>query len=340
MRGWRLAAALMVVLAVHGARAEDPSPGWIADTRTGCRVWNPNPQPNEAVTWSFITKPQALAFGGGTDALELANPISSEMTHMRPSLLPGLLTALQRNRDRGLGDHGLFEVGQIYRGTRPEEQLRAAAAVRTSLSRGAGSGRHWQAGGTTADAFEAKADIGAVLSHFGLDINKLQVTREAPEWFHPGRSGAVRMGPKVVLAHFGELHPQALKAQGVDAPVIGFELFLDQVPAAKKRPTRAKPALEAADLQPVRRDLAFVLDRDVAAADVVKAAEGIDRKLISGVTVFDVFEGGSLGAGKKSLAIEVTLQPREKALTAEEIDAVAARIVAQVKKATGGEVRG
>ena len=294
----------------------------------------------EAVTWSFITKAQAQLFGGGGEDLEVANPISSEMSDMRPSLLPGLLMALQRNLDRGYGDHGLFEAGQGYRGVKPEDQFVLASGVRAGLARADGSSRHWDAKPAAAGAFDAKADIGAVLAVQGLDINKLQVSRDAPAWFHPGRSGCVRMGPKLAIAHFGELHPEALKALGVDGPVAGFEIFLDAFPAQKKRPTRAKPALDAADLQPVRRDFAFVLDRDVAASDVVRAAESVDRKLIAGVSLFDVFEGGSLGDGKKSLAIEVTLQPRDKPLTAEEIDTVAARIIAQVGKATGGVVRG
>ena len=294
----------------------------------------------EAVTWSFIPKPHAELFGGGAAELEVANPISSEMTDMRPSLLPGLLSALKRNLDRGYGDHGLFELGQAYRGVAPDQQLMLASGVRSGLARTAGLGRHWEGKAAEAGAFDVKADAGAVLAAFGLDINRIQITRDAPAWFHPGRSAVVRLGPKVTLAQFGELHPDALKALGLDAPAAAFEVFLDAAPGAKKKPTRAKPPLEANDLQPVRRDFAFVLDRAVAAADVVKAAEGVDRKLIADVSVFDLFEGGNLGDGKKSLAIEVTLQPHDKAMTAEEIDAVAARVVASVKKATGGEVRG
>lgn len=294
----------------------------------------------EAITWSFITKPQAVQFGGGGEDLEVANPISSEMSDMRPSLLPGLLAALQRNLDRGYGDHGLFEVGQAYRGVKPEDQFALASGVRVGLARASGSGRHWDGKSSAAGTFDAKADVGGVVAAFGLDVNKIQLTRDAPAWFHPGRSGVVRLGPKVLIAQFGELHPDALKSLGINSPVSAFEVFLDAIPAQKKRPTRAKPALDATDLQPVRRDFAFVLDRDVAAADVVKAAEGVDRKLIAAVSVFDLFEGGSLGEGKKSLAIEVTLQPKDKALTAEEIDALAVKLVAQVKKATGGEVRG
>ncbi len=292
----------------------------------------------EAITWSFITRDAAAGFGGGQDALELANPISSEMTSMRPSLLPGLLSAVQRNRNRGFADIGLFEVGQSYRGDEPKDQFMAASGVRAGAAVLAGSGRHWAGASKDADLFEAKADVVALLAGLGFDATKAQVAREAPAWFHPGRSAVLRLGPKITLAHFGEVHPETLKALGVAGPVAAFEVFVGALPPEKKK-ALAKGALEAADLLPVRRDFAFVLDADVPASDVVRAAMAADKKLITGISVFDVFEGKSLGAGKKSLALEVTLQPREKTLTDEEIEAVAARIIAEVKKATGGEIR-
>jgi phenylalanyl-tRNA synthetase beta chain len=295
----------------------------------------------EAITWSFITREQAAQFGGGQDALELDNPISSEMTSMRPSLLPGLLTAVQRNRDRGTPDMALFEVGQAYRGDELEDQHFVAAGVRAGLARLAGSGRHWEARSETAGVLDVKSDAFALLALLGLDPGKAQITRDAPSWYHPGRSGTLRLGPKTVLAHFGEMHPDALAKLDVDGPSAAFEVFLSALPASKKRATRAKLPLEALDLQPVRRDFAFVLDRKVGAGEVVRAAESVDKKLVAGVTVFDVFEGGKLAEeGKRSIAIEVTLQPREKTLTDQEIEAIAERIVASVKKATGGEIRG
>jgi phenylalanyl-tRNA synthetase beta chain len=294
----------------------------------------------EAITWSFIKREEARLFGGGQDALELANPISSEMSSMRPSLLPGLLVAAQRNRDRGVTDVGLFEVGQIYRGDTPEDQLMAAAGVRAGLSRLAGNGRDWRTSSVDADAFEVKADVAAVLAAAGFDVSKAQVTRDAPAWFHPGRSGTLRLGPKTVLAHFGVLHPSLLAALDVDPPATAFEVFLSSLPAGKRKATRAKPPLEDIDLQPVRRDFAFVVPRDAAAGDLVRAAEGVDRKLITSVRVFDVFEGGRLAdEGKKSIAIEVTLQPRDKTFTDADIEAVAQRIVASVTKMTGGTIR-
>jgi phenylalanyl-tRNA synthetase beta chain len=294
----------------------------------------------EAVTWSFVPRKEAALFGGGSDELELANPISTELSSMRPSLLAGLLTAVQRNRNRGFEDVALFEIGQAYRGDKPEDQLLLASGVRAGTARVAGSGRHWDGKARSADVFDVKADVLAVLSALGMDTAKAQITRDAPAWFHPGRSGVLRLGPKVVLAHFGELHPETLRALDVEAPVAGFEVFLDTLPPEKKR-SRARPALPAADLLPVRRDFAFVLDKDVAAADVVRAAAAADKALIQAVTLFDVFEGGALAAeGKKSLAIEVTLQPVGSTLTDKQIEAVAQKIVADVKKATGGEIRG
>ncbi len=294
----------------------------------------------EAVTWSFIPRAAAKLFGGGSDALELANPISSEMSSMRPSLLPGLLESVKRNRNRGFADAALFELGQAYPGETPEDQFVAAAGVRAGTAKLSGSGRHWDDAPAEIGVFDAKADVFAVLTALGFDPAKAQITRDAPSWYHPGRSGVLRLGPKVVLAHFGEFHPATLKALDVSAPVVGFEIFLDAIPAQKAK-SRAKPPLEAADLLPVRRDFAFVLDATVAAGDVVRAAKSADRALIESVSVFDVFEGGALAEqGKKSLAIEVTLQPTAATLTDKDIEAVGQKIIAAVKASTGGEIRG
>jgi phenylalanyl-tRNA synthetase beta chain len=293
----------------------------------------------EAITWSFIQRVQAEAFGGGQPGLELENPISSEMTTMRPGLLPGLLSAAQRNRNRGAADVGLFEVGQAYRGDASQDQFIAASGVRAGASALAGTGRHWSGAAPEAGLFEAKADVVAVLAALGFDASKAQVVREAPQWFHPGRSAALKLGPKTTLAHFGEVHPATLALMDVAGPVAAFEVFVEAIPA-QKRKALARPPLEAADLLPVRRDFAFVLDEAVPAGDVVRAAMAADRKLIAGVNVFDLFEGQALGSGKKSLALEVTLQPRERTLTDPEIEDVAQRIVVEVARATGGQIRG
>ena len=216
----------------------------------------------------------------------------------------------------------------------------AASGVRAGAAALAGSGRHWAGAAKDADLFDAKADVVALLAGLGLRRHARRRSRaKRRRWFHPGRSAALKLGPKITLAHFGEIHPETLKAMDVAGPVAAFEVFVGALPP-EKRKGLAKGALEAADLLPVRRDFAFVLDAEVPAGDVVRAAMAADKKLIAGVSVFDVFEGKSLGDGKKSLALEVTLQPREKTLTDEEIEAVAARIIAEVKKATGGEIRG
>jgi len=291
------------------------------------------------VTWSFIAPEHAKLFGGGAAELLLSNPISTELATMRPSLLPGLIAAAKRNRERGFSDGALFELGQAYRGTRPDDQFIVASGVSFGHSTSSGSGRHWSGEAPAADVFGAKEDAVAALAALGLDQTSLTVTREAPSWFHPGRSGALKLGPKTVLAVFGEFHPDLLAQLRIDPPIAGFELHLDALPAARRKGA-SKLALEASDLQPVRRDFAFLLDREVAASDVVRAAASADRALISETRVFDVFTGQGVPEGKKSLAIEVTLQPWEKTLTDAEIETVAAKIVAAVQKATGGELRG
>ncbi len=292
----------------------------------------------ETVTWSFISRPQAELFGGGKAELALANPIASDLSDMRPSLLPGLIAAAQANSDRGFADVALFEVGQVFRGDRPEDQFTSAAGVRHGFATQAGLGRNWT-GSAVANAFDAKADAFAVLAAAGAPMQALQVVPGGAAWLHPGRSGSIQIGPQNVLGHFGELHPRALEKLGADGPIVGFEVILDRIPEAKARPTRAKPALELSLLQPVTRDFAFIVDRTVKAGDILRAAQSVDRKLVTGVTVFDVYEGKGIEDGKKSVAIAVTIQPREKTMTDQEIDAVAARIVAEVNKKTGGVLR-
>ncbi len=294
----------------------------------------------EAVTWSFVSKRDAELFGGGSAALALANPIAAELSDMRPSLMPGLVAAAQKNADRGFPDVGLFEVGQVFKGDRPEDQQTAATGLRRALARPDGIGRHWQRKTEPVDAFDAKADAFAVLAAAGAPMQALQVVPGGPAWFHPGRSGTIQMGPKNVIGTFGELHPRALDALDAEGPLVGFEVVLDNIPEPKAKPTRAKPLLELSPFQPVTRDFAFMVDAGVKAGDIVRAAQSADKKLITGVTVFDVYEGTGIDPGKKSIAIAVTIQPRDKTMTDEEIDALAAKIVAEVIKRTGGTLRG
>jgi phenylalanyl-tRNA synthetase beta chain len=293
----------------------------------------------EAVTWSFVSKAQAELFGGGKPELALANPIASELSDMRPSLIAGLVTSAQKNADRGFPDVALFEVGQIFLGDRPQDQFIAASGVRRAMASSQGSGRHWS-GSKTVDAFDVKADATAALVAAGAPAQALQIVAGGPAWLHPGRSGTIQIGPQNILGYFGELHPRALEALGADGPLVAFEVILERIPEPKAKPTRAKPVLDLSPFQPVERDFAFIVARSVKAADIVRAAQGVDRKLIAGVNVFDLYEGKGIDPDKKSVAITVTLQPREKTLTDEEIEAVATKIVAEVTKKTGGSLRG
>jgi len=297
----------------------------------------------EAVTWSFIPEDQAKLFGGGAPALKLSNPIAADMSDMRPSLLPGLLSAARRNAAIGHGDVALFEVAATYENDKPEGQRRVAGGIRRGTATLSGSGRMWSNGETGAGravgVFDAKADALAVIEACGVPMGNVQIVAGGPDWYHPGRSGTIKMGPKIVLGHFGEFHPKALEALDVSGKLAGFEIFIDAMPEPKKKPTRTKPALTLSPFQTVTRDFAFVVDRAVEAGAIERAAAGADRKLITGVTVFDIFEGASLGEGKKSVAIEVAIQPAERTLTDDDFEALTKKIVANVGKSTGGVIR-
>ncbi|MBX4866092.1 phenylalanine--tRNA ligase subunit beta [Rhizobium bangladeshense] len=297
----------------------------------------------EAVTWSFIPEGQAKLFGGGSPGLKLANPIAAEMSDMRPSLLPGLLTAAQRNADKGYADVAIFEVSGTYENDRPEGQRRVAGGIRRGTASLAGAGRMWsnvaKGGGKPVDVFDAKADALAVIEACGLPMGNIQIEQGGPEWYHPGRSGTIKMGPKIVLGYFGEFHPLTLETLDVSGALCGFEVYLDAMAEPKKKATRTKPALDLSPFQAVKRDFAFVVDRTVEAGAIVKAATGADRKLITGVNVFDIFEGASVGEGKKSVAIEVQIQPVDRTLTDEDFEALTQKVVASVTKFTGGVLR-
>jgi phenylalanyl-tRNA synthetase beta chain len=286
---------------------------------------------NEAVTYAFQPEAHAKLFGGGNRALKLANAISSELTDMRPSLLPNLLAAAGRNLARGISDFALSEVGHAYAGDKPEDETLRACGIR----QGAAITRQWQKESRAVDAFDAKADVFAILEACGMAASSLQVVQAAPEWYHPGRSGTIQMGPQNKLATFGEIHPKILKAMDVKGPVVAFEIILNAVPNPKQKGT-AKSALQLVDLMTVSRDFAFVVEDKVQAAELIKAAKGVDKVLITDASVFDVFK---LDGGKTSLAFSVTLQPKDKTLTDEEIEAVSAKIVAAVGKATGASLR-
>jgi phenylalanyl-tRNA synthetase beta chain len=293
----------------------------------------------EAVTWSFISQDEAKLFGGGAKSLALANPIASDLSDMRPSLVPGLLKAAQRNADRGFPDVALFEVGQCFASDEPEGQTTNAAAIRRGTATPTGAGRHWDGAAGPVDAFDAKADAMALLSGLGIPTGGLQVTQGGPDWLHPGRSATLSLGARTTIGAFGEIHPRILAAMDVKGPVVGFEIVLDNLPLPKHRPTKMKPRLALSDFQPLHRDFAFVVERDVAAGEILRAAQNAERNLIAGVDVFDVYEGPGIEEGRKSVGIEVTLQPKDKTLTDAEIEAVSTKIVEAVAKRTGAVLR-
>ncbi len=221
----------------------------------------------------------------------------------------------------------------------PEGQHTYCSGVRSGSAGFAHGGRNWQGGGDRVGVFDAKADLAAVLDTLGLDIDKVQLFAEPAPWSHPGRGGRIQLGPKSIIGWFGELHPKWAGDLDLAGPVAAFEIDLDAIPEPRRKATRSRPALNLPDLMPLSRDFAFVVDRDVSAATILKAARGAEKTLITGVDVFDVFEGAGVGDGKKSVAIAVNLQPQEKTLTDEEIDRISAGVVAAVVKATGGVLR-
>ena len=289
---------------------------------------------NECVTYSFIDQESAALFGGGDDATMLENPISSEMSHMRPDLLAGLMQAATRNQARGFMDLALFEVGPVFASGEPGEQ----ALQVSGLLVGRTSPKDVRSESRPVDLFDAKADAEAVLSAIGAPA-KVQILRDGAAWWHPGRHGRICLGPKKMLAVFGEVHPKVLESMDVKGPAMAFTVWPAEVPMPRKSGA-TRSALELLDLQAVERDFAFVVDGEVEALTLVNAAAGADKALIEDVRVFDEFIGGSLGEGKKSLAISVRLQPVDATLTEAEIEAVSAKIVAKVEKATGGSLRG
>jgi len=287
----------------------------------------------EAVTFSFISSREAELFGGGKPELRLVNPISADLDAMRPSLLPGLVSAARRNADRGYPDVALFEVGPLYRDDTPAGQTLAAAGVRAGHT----GPKHWREKGRVVDLYDAKSDALAALAAMGAPADSIQVTVDPPAWYHPGRAGALRLGPKV-LGTFGELHPAVIDALDARPPLAGFEVFLEAVP--EPRAAGAKPPLQLSVFQPIERDFAFVVDRDLPAENLLRAARSVDRKLVSEIRLFDVYQGAGLPDGKKSLAITAVLQPQERTLTDAEIEGFSKRLIAQIEKATGGQLRG
>ncbi|PVM94009.1 phenylalanine--tRNA ligase subunit beta [Caulobacter endophyticus] len=287
----------------------------------------------EAVTWSFTSRATAQLFGGGATELVLANPIASELDCMRPSVLPNLIEAAGRNARHGFADVALFEVGPVFLSDGPKDQRTVVAGILAPRPPRAWDKR------PTEDVFTVKADLLNLLEEIGAPVASLQTAQgSASPWWHPGRSARLQLGPKAVVAEFGELHPAVLKALDVAGPVYGFEIVLEAIPEPKKKAVKTKAAFTPSALMPLTRDFAFVADKAKAAGDLVKAAAGADKALIASARVFDVYEGPGVPEGSKSVAIEVLVQPREATLTDAEIEALSAKVVAAVEKA-GGKLR-
>ena len=293
---------------------------------------------DECVTWSFLSADAARRFGGGAPALRLVNPIGEALTDMRPSLLPNLAAAAARNRARGRADFGLFEVGPVYAGRAPEDQTAAAGGVRC----GATGPRHWLARPRPVDAFDAKADALALVAALGGPAESLQTAAEAPAWYRPGQSGALRLGPRNTVARFGMLHPRVAASFDLDGPVAAFEVFLDRIPARSGKPRKASGP--DSGLQPVRRDFAFVVDAAFPAGDLLRLLRGLSGKVpgkhvLSDAMLFDDYRGEGVAASQKSLAVSLAIHPRDRTMTDDEIRAVADAIVARVCATTGGRLR-
>jgi phenylalanyl-tRNA synthetase beta chain len=285
---------------------------------------------NETISFTFIPRAHAALFGGGDDARQLENPIAADLDALRPSLLPSLLAAAARNQARGLGDLMLFEIGAAFDSGMPGDQRMMVAGIR--IGQGV---RSWTKASHPADGFDAKADMLAVLeAAMGAPMTAPLRAGAAP-WYHPGRSGTLALGP-TLLAAFGELHPKLLATFDLKGPASAFEVFLDAIPESK---AKSKTSFAPSPYQAVERDFAFVVDAKVSAEEIVRAAKGAERALIETVSVFDVYEGKGVPEGKKSVAIAIRLQPKDKTLTDAEIEAIGGKIVAAVAKATGGTLR-
>ena len=294
---------------------------------------------NEAITWSFIAKSHAEMFGGGNANLTLTNPISSELSDMRPSLIPGLLSACQRNSNRGFTDIALFEVGQVFLDDEPDGQLIHATGIRQHTSGLSGAGRHWSGSAENVSVFDAKADTLSILESLGAPVDNLQVNNDAPNWYHPGRSGTLKLGPKTILANFGEIHPKILRELDIKVAISVFEIMLDNIPEPRDKKTKSKGALKLSDQMSVNRDFAFVVDKSVNVEKVIRAAKNADKKLIDHITLFDIYQGQGIDTDKKSVAINVSIQPQKHTLTDKEIDTIGEKIIESVEKATGGLIR-
>lgn len=289
----------------------------------------------EVITWSFISSSQAMLFADPKPELILDNPVSSDLNSMRPNLLPNLITAAGRNSDRGIKSVALFEAGNQFYSDKIDGQNFVIAGIR----RGQKNERHWQKNSEDINVYDAKADAISILNAIGVKADNAQVVAEAPAWYHPGRSGVIRLGPKNIMAYFGEIHPNILKKLDVKGPLVGFEIMLGNIPLPKSKVGNSRGPLKSSDFQSVERDFAFVVSKDLAAEQLVKVISSVDKKLIDSVNVFDVYEGAGIDDGKKSIAVNVRLQPFNKTMTDDEIEEFRQDVISIVIKKTGGTLR-
>lgn len=293
----------------------------------------------ENVNYSFISEQHAKLFGGGDASLKLLNPISLDMSDMRPSLLPGLLINMQRNVDRGFSNLAFFEIGDIYLPEEKNMQTKVVTTVRQGKETLVGAERLWNNEAKKVSLYDAKMDAMSILSCLGMKLESVQVDVGAPSWYHPGRSGVLSLGKKNILGYFGELHPEAVEAMGLEGVVCACEIFLDRIPQSRSKGGKTKAELSLSNLQPLVRDFSFIVDKEKLAAELVRAAKAADKKLITEVKVFDVFEGGSLEDGKKAIGLEITIQPYDKSLTDADIEELSQKIINMVAKSTGAILR-
>ena len=289
----------------------------------------------EVITWSFISSSQAMLFADPKPELILDNPVSSDLNAMRPNLLPNLITAAGRNSDRGIKSVALFEAGNQFYSDKIDGQNFVIAGIR----RGQKNERHWQKNSEDINVYDAKADAISILNAIGVKADNAQVVAEAPAWYHPGRSGVIRLGPKNIMAYFGEIHPNILKKLDVKGPLVGFEIMLGNIPLPRSKVGNSRGPLKSSDFQSVERDFAFVVSKDLAAEQLVKVISSVDKKLVDSVNVFDVYEGAGIDDGKKSIAVNVRLQPFNKTMTDDEIEEFRQDVISIVIKKTGGTLR-
>jgi phenylalanyl-tRNA synthetase beta chain len=289
----------------------------------------------ETVTWSFLSSDHAKIFGELPTNLILDNPVSAEMDAMRPNLLPNLIAAAGRNIDRGFKNVALFEAGNQFLSDTPDGQHFVLAGIRC----GDNHDRHWKSNPESVDIYDAKADAVVVLNAIGVDADNAQVVAEAPDWYHPGRSGVIRLGPKNIMAYFGEIHPTVLKKLDVKGPLVGFEIMLGNIPLPRSKPGNSRGPLKSSDFQAVERDFAFVVDKDIAAEQIIKIVGSADKKLIDQINVFDIYQGPGIDDDKKSIAVNIRMQPMDRTMTDEEIETLRQKIIDLVAKKAGGILR-